>query len=71
MDKNRSNGFVYQTFPKSKNQLNYKLEKQSINEDIIYYLVENLKRKMPPVRCELCKLYGHLSHTCTIKEVMH
>ncbi len=25
--------------------------------------------KVPPVRCELCKFYGHLSHTCSIKDL--
>jgi hypothetical protein len=31
--------------------------------------LDESKRKIPPVRCELCKFYGHLSHTCTIKDV--
>jgi hypothetical protein len=34
-----------------------------------YPKVDESKRKIPPVRCELCKFYGHLSHTCTIKDV--
>ncbi len=25
--------------------------------------------KVPSVRCELCKFYGHLSHTCSIKDL--
>lgn len=30
------------------------------------------QRIPPPVRCDLCKFYGHLSHTCSVKEVcMH
>jgi hypothetical protein len=35
-----------------------------------YPKVDESKRKIPPVRCELCKFYGHLSHTCTIKDVI-
>ena len=33
--------------------------------------VDESKRNLPPVRCELCKFYGHLSHTCSVKEVIY
>lgn len=32
-------------------------------------IAEESSRIVPPVRCELCKFHGHLSHTCSIKEV--
>ena len=30
---------------------------------------ETPQRIPPPVRCDLCKFYGHLSHSCTVREV--
>jgi hypothetical protein len=51
IERNRQNGFVYQSFP--------------INNQ-----VGSLKdKRILPVRCDLCKFSGHLSHTCSIKEV--
>ena len=31
--------------------------------------VNEAKRRVPPVRCELCKFYGHLSHNCSVKDL--
>ena len=30
---------------------------------------ETTQKVQPPVRCDLCKFNGHLSHSCTVKEV--
>ncbi|CAF0852849.1 unnamed protein product [Brachionus calyciflorus] len=40
-------------------------------DGFVYHSLPKLdesKQKMAPIRCELCKFYGHLSHNCSIKE---
>ncbi len=64
IDRNRQNGFVYQTYP---NIVMNQPEDNNQSDEDIKFIKED--KRLLPVRCDLCKFYGHLSHTCTIKEV--
>jgi hypothetical protein len=54
IDRNKCHGFVYQSSSQTTSTTTTTTTK---------------KARISPVRCELCKYYGHLSHTCSIKDL--
>jgi Eukaryotic translation initiation factor 3 subunit G len=76
IDRNKQHGFVYQTMPKVDEECFMNIyeiltqhEQQQQQEEEQQQQQQREQKIPPPIRCDLCKFYGHLSHTCTVKEV--
>jgi hypothetical protein len=71
-DNHDINKLIDEIFKQNESKIRLWIEKNKSNGGFVYQAQNTKQRdelKYPPVRCDLCKYYGHLSHTCTIKEV--
>lgn len=71
-EENDINKIIDEILKQNESKIRLWIEKNKTNGGFVYQTQNTKQRdelKYPPVRCDLCKFYGHLSHTCTIKEV--